>query len=46
MSISFFGFSFEYSYNNSIFVGLDTVISVGLGIGGFANFKGGWRFDF
>ncbi|KRD57943.1 hypothetical protein ASE40_16485 [Flavobacterium sp. Root935] len=51
IALSAFGFSFEYSvqndiYRNQIYIGLDTGVSAGIGIGGFANIKAGWKFNF
>jgi RHS repeat-associated protein len=49
-SISALGFTIEISKQSGskwqIYTGLDSGSSIGLGIGGFVNVKGGWRFGF
>ena len=49
ISLSAFGISAEYSklsrYHKQIYFGLDTGYSMGLSIGGAANIKGGWKWD-
>ncbi len=48
-SLSLFGFSAEYSkqssYQRQFYIGLDTGFSIGLGLGGSMNIKGGWRWN-
>jgi RHS repeat-associated protein len=49
-SLSFFGVSAEYSvqsqFESSFYFGIDTGVGLGLSIGGFANIKAGWKFNF
>ncbi|MBA0883035.1 FG-GAP-like repeat-containing protein [Flavobacterium undicola] len=48
-SLSLFGFSAEYSkqssYQRQFYIGLDTGFSLGIGVGGSENIKGGWRWN-
>jgi hypothetical protein len=48
-SVSAFTITFEFSMlpNNQpqIYFGVDTGSSIGIGIGGFGNIKGGWKFN-
>ncbi|MBZ4042639.1 RHS repeat-associated core domain-containing protein [Flavobacterium hibisci] len=50
VSVSYFGVSVELSLQSNnqyqIYLGVDTGISMGLGMGGFTNIKGGWKFNF
>jgi len=49
-SLTLFGVNLEWtkqsSYQHQFFVGLNTGISAGIGVGGGANIHSGWRWDY